>query len=89
MAIAMSKVVTCIINSFVLSCSFLLRISLKKQIYAFSIPDLKYLSNKGPKPHHNFTKVPFVVSNQKGKLLYENYDAGAEYPFFKLFSYVL
>jgi hypothetical protein len=42
--------------------------------------DLKYLCGKGPKPQHKFTKVPFVMSTQKGKLLYNNEDEGAEYP---------
>eukprot|EP00026_Physarum_polycephalum_P004039 Phypoly_transcript_04056.p1 GENE.Phypoly_transcript_04056~~Phypoly_transcript_04056.p1 ORF type:complete len:720 (+),score=149.53 Phypoly_transcript_04056:104-2263(+) len=48
-------------------------------VYAFSMADLKYLNGKGPKPQHKFTGVPFVVSKQKGKLLYHNKDEGAEH----------
>jgi hypothetical protein len=41
--------------------------------------DLKYLNGKGPRPKHQFSAVPFVVSNRKGKLLFHTEDDGAEY----------
>jgi hypothetical protein len=53
--------------------------------------DLKYLNGKGPKPNYNFYQVPFIVSDQKGKLLIQNQDAGAEYLyiFIILFYYII
>eukprot|EP00026_Physarum_polycephalum_P004229 Phypoly_transcript_04246.p1 GENE.Phypoly_transcript_04246~~Phypoly_transcript_04246.p1 ORF type:complete len:721 (+),score=97.05 Phypoly_transcript_04246:173-2164(+) len=48
-------------------------------VYAFSMEDLKFLCGKGPRPDHILTRVPFIMSTQKGRLLYHNEDEGAEH----------
>lgn len=48
--------------------------------YAFTMADFKFLGGVGPRPINNYQRVPFVVSEQKGKLLYYSNDEGAEYP---------
>jgi hypothetical protein len=37
------------------------------------------LSRQGPKPLHELARIPFVVSDQKGRLLYKKDIEGVEY----------